>query len=99
VERFDRQDTEGVVFGRSERIELDVVVSNGTSILVEIKSSVDFSDVHIFKKKSAFYESVSDHPADKLVLVAPYATKRALDLAARLGIVVCTSPEDMENIA
>ncbi len=99
VERFDRQDTEGMVFGHSERIELDMVVTNGTTILVEIKSSADFSDVHVFKKKSAFYESVSKRPADKLVLVAPYLTKRASDLAARLGVTVCTSSEKMEDIA
>lgn len=99
VERFDRQDTEGVVFGHRERVELDVVVTNGTTILVEIKSSVDFTDVYYFKRKSEFYDAVCERPADKLVVVAPHVTERALAVAARLGVVVCTSPNEMRNLA
>ena len=40
-------DHEGLVFGRPDQIEMDIIIKNGMLIICEIKSSIDKAGVHI----------------------------------------------------
>jgi hypothetical protein len=55
AERYLAYDTEGEVFGRSDQVELDVVIQDGKAMVIEIKSSLDRGQVHLFSRKVAFY--------------------------------------------
>ncbi|MFA6221934.1 MAG: DUF3782 domain-containing protein [Desulfomonilaceae bacterium] len=45
-------DEDGIVFGRPEQIELDIVLKNGKFLIMEIKSSLSRADVILFAKKA-----------------------------------------------
>ncbi len=56
MERYLDYDREGIVFGRPDQVELDVIIHNGTLILCEIKSSLSKSDLYAFWRKKNYYE-------------------------------------------
>jgi hypothetical protein len=89
-------DDSGVVFGRPDQIELDIVVANGVMIICEIKSSMSKSDMHIFERKARFYERKHNRQATRLMVISPMVDKRARALADQLGIAVYSYPEDIE---
>ncbi|GAB6068691.1 DUF3782 domain-containing protein [Methylothermus subterraneus] len=88
-------DASGEVFGRPDQIELDVIIRNGALILCEIKSSLDKGDVYLFERKARFYEKLHQRRADRLIAISPYATSRAREVAARLGIEVYSDAVDV----
>jgi hypothetical protein len=90
VERWRAFDDEGVVYGRPSDVEVDVAVSDGRVLLVEVSSHVRRSDISLFKCKAAFYERRCGRVPDRLVVVTPYADQDAVELAAALGIEVHT---------
>jgi hypothetical protein len=90
VERWRAFDDEGVVYGRPSDVEVDVAVSDGRVLLVEVSSHVRRSDISLFKRKAAFYERRCGRVPDRLVVVTPYADQDAVELAAALGIEVHT---------
>jgi hypothetical protein len=96
TERFLQRDEEGEVFGSPDQIELDVVVTNGEVLVVEIKSSVNKGDVHWFRRKVAFFERVTGRKVDRKLIVTPYADPFARQTALRFGIELCT---DLEALA
>ncbi len=96
VERFQGYDKEGIVFGRPDQIELDVVIKNGQTWLIEIKSSVSKADVYIFQRKVEFYEREKKVKVDKKIIISPMVENAALDLAKDFGIKVYSQPEDVE---
>ena len=56
VERYLKFDEEGMVFGRPDQVELDIVMRDKKVFLIEIKSSVSRGDVSIFERKARFYQ-------------------------------------------
>ena len=90
VERWRGFDDEGFVYGYPSDVEVDVAVSDGKVLLVEVASHVRCSDVSLFKRKAAFYERRVGVAVDRLVLVTPYAEEGAVELAAKLGIELHT---------
>ncbi|MBI5486807.1 MAG: hypothetical protein HY905_05715, partial [Deltaproteobacteria bacterium] len=46
------EDMDGIVFGRRARVELDVVVRNGETIVVEIKAHAGRGDVAEFARSA-----------------------------------------------
>ncbi len=88
-------DQAGEVFGRPDQIELDVIVRNGTLILCELKSSLDKGDVYLFERKARFYEKLHQRRADRLIMISPYATARAREVAAKLGIELYSDAEEV----
>lgn len=95
VRNINEFDQDGEVFGRPDQVELDVVIRNGSLLIIEIKSSFSHSDVHIFERKARFFERHHQRRADRLIIVSPMVDHRARHLAEALGIEVCTSPEDV----
>jgi hypothetical protein len=90
VRHWEGFDQEGVVFGHPASIELDVVVSNGGTLVIEVKSHVSTADLAAFERKTKIYEQQTGGHADRLV-VSPSVEPRALQMAQDLGIQVSTS--------
>ncbi|MEM3761228.1 MAG: DUF3782 domain-containing protein [Archaeoglobaceae archaeon] len=88
VERWVKKDFDGFVFGYPSDVEVDVVIRDRRTILVEIKSSISQGDVLVFKRKAEFYEKETGVKPSKLVMVTPFADEKAIELAANLGIEI-----------
>ena len=97
AERVIDYDAEGKVFGYPEYIELDVVAHNGALILVEIKSSLHKADTYLFQRKIDFYTQKTGRQADRKLMITPYADHRAVEVAARLGIEICTDVDKLQD--
>jgi hypothetical protein len=97
TERVIEYDTEGEVFGYPEYIELDVVAHNGKLILVEIKSSFVKADAYVFQRKVDFYAQKTDRQVDRKLVITPYADPRAVEVAARLGLEICTDADRLKK--
>ncbi|VEN74171.1 conserved hypothetical protein [Candidatus Desulfarcum epimagneticum] len=95
VERYWDFDTDGVVFGRPDQIEMDVIIHNGTLILCEIKSSASKSQVYTFWKKKRFYEKKHGRKADRALIISPMVDKKAGETAEKLGIEVFGYVQDV----
>ena len=91
-------DQEGVVFGRPDQIELDVIVKNGLLIICELKSSMSRSDVHIFERKARFYEKRYQRQANRLLIISPMVEEKAAKIADELGIEVFNDSLDVEKL-
>ncbi|NOT58231.1 MAG: DUF3782 domain-containing protein [Deltaproteobacteria bacterium] len=96
AERFLAMDTTGHVFGRPEQIELDVVVKNGRVLVIELKSSLDKAHVYSFARKVEFYAQHTGRQVSRQLIIAPYVDKRAEEVAAQLGVEICT---DIQTLA
>jgi hypothetical protein len=90
VERWRGFDEEGSVYGHPSDVEVDVAVSDGKVLLIEVASHVRRSDISLFRRKAAFYERRGGRVPDRLVVVTPYADEDAFELASSLGIEVHT---------
>ncbi len=93
VSKWVTVDREGVVFGHSAVIEVDVLIKDDTHILVEYKSLADRADVAELYRVGRLYEKetgVKPH----LLLVAPGYRRRAKELADELGVEIRGEPVD-----
>ncbi len=88
VERYQDFDHEGVVFGRPDQVEMDLIIHNGTLILCEIKSSVSKSEMYTFWRKKKFYEDRHQRTADRTIVISPMTDRAAADVAEKLGIEI-----------
>ena len=90
VEKYRKIDTEGQVHGHTCEVEIDVAVSNGMIVLIEIKSSLDHWDVYTFNRIAEFYEHQENKKADRKMIISPFVTERVVNVAADLGIQIFT---------
>ena len=97
VFRYQEKDREGIIFGRPDQVEIDVVISNGEVWLFELKSGVSKADVFYFKKKAEFYEKKEGRKPTRLVIISPIPIPQAIEAARYLGIELYFSPEHMER--
>ena len=95
VERYEDYDHDGVVFGRPDQVELDVIIYNGTLILCEIKSSVSKSEMYAFWRKKDFYEKKHDRKATRVMVISPMIDDRAREVAKKLNIEVYVYADDV----
>lgn len=86
VVNVNEYDDQGMVFGRPDQVELDVIITNGTLILMELKSSIDKAGMYIFERKARFYEQRHGRKATRLIVVSPMIDARARTVGERLGI-------------
>ena len=91
-------DDEGIVFGRPDQIELDVIIKNGLLIICELKSSMSRSDVYTFEKKVRFYEKRHQRQATRLLIISPMVDDKARWIADELGIEVFDDSLDVESL-
>jgi hypothetical protein len=93
VKHWEGFDPEGIVFGHPASIELDLVVRNGGTLLIELKSHVSRGDLVVFHRKANIFEQATGTHAERLV-VSPSVEPRARELARDLGIEISTSLAD-----
>ncbi|PIE34034.1 hypothetical protein CSA56_08950 [candidate division KSB3 bacterium] len=79
-------DDSGMVFGRPEQVELDLIVQNGLLIICEIKSSVSKADVYSFERKVRYYEKTHQRTCTRMMLISPMMDERAKQVAGELSI-------------
>ena len=90
-------DDEGIVFGRPDQVELDLIIRDGTLIICEIKSSMSKGDVNLFERKARFYESRHGRTADRMVIISPMVDDAAEALARKVGIEIYSHAEDVAD--
>jgi len=90
VERWRAYDETGMVFGYPSEVEVDVTVSDGKLILIEVSSHVRASDVFQFRRKAELYEKMTGRKPDRLIIVTPYIDEKALEAARQLGVEAYT---------
>ncbi|MFH0994355.1 MAG: DUF3782 domain-containing protein [Pseudomonadota bacterium] len=88
-------DHAGVVFGRPDQIELDIIINNGILIIVEIKSSMSKPEMYIFERKVRFYEERHQRKASEMIVISPMVAPNAMPVAEKLGIRIYSSAEDV----
>ena len=92
-------DDEGMVFGRPDQVELDIIVLNGLLILCELKSSMSKGDMYIFERKVRFYEKRHQRIADRKIVISPMVDAKARVVAQALGIEVFSYSDDVTGLA
>jgi hypothetical protein len=92
-------DDEGMVFGRPDQVELDIIVLNGLLILCELKSSLPKGEIYIFERKARYYEKRHQRTADRLIVVSPMVDAKAREVAKALGIEVFSYSEEVTGLA
>jgi hypothetical protein len=90
VERWRVYDNAGIVFGYPSEVEVDIAVSDGKLILIEVSSYVRASDVLQFRRKAELYEKMTRRKPDRLIIVTPYIDERVLEAARQLGVEAYT---------
>jgi hypothetical protein len=90
VERWITRDEDGIVYGFSSIVEIDIAIKDGKTMLIEISSSVDKSKVAAFLRKAQLYEKKTGIKPEKLIMVTPYADEDAIEAAREVGVEVYT---------
>ena len=88
------QDSEGKVFGRPDQVEMDIVVTNGVCMAIEIKSSVDKQAIYLFDRKVQAYSEREGRTVNRKIVISPMVDSRAFRVAKELGIEVFTRSDD-----
>ena len=86
VINVNEYDDQGVVFGRPEQVELDVIIKDGLLLICELKSWIDKAGMYIFERKARFYEKRHQRQANRLIVISPMIDAPACKVAERLGI-------------
>ena len=97
VERYEDYDHEGVIFGRPDQVELDLIIYNNTLILCEIKSSISKSQMYTFWRKKNFYEEKHNRKVNRVIVISPMVDDNARPVAKNLGIEVYSYAEDVKK--
>ena len=87
-------DDEGLVFGRPDQVEIDLIIRNGEVILCELKSSMSKSDMYTFDRKVQYYERRHQRPVRRKLVISPMVHPTARPVAEQLGIEVFSYVED-----
>jgi hypothetical protein len=90
VEKWTVFDEAGRVYGYPSLVDVDVTVSDGKLILIEVSSHIKTSDITTFRRKAELYMEKTGKRPDKLVVVTPYIDDTAQKAAKELGIEVYT---------
>lgn len=94
VEKWLYYDADGYVYGYPSEIELDVIVKDNITMIVEISSAIRRSDLIIIKRKAELYMRVTGKAVDRVLVITPYIGDRNPDyvrvMAERMGIKVIT---------
>ncbi|MEL9990016.1 MAG: DUF3782 domain-containing protein [Thermoproteus sp.] len=65
-------DAEGYVYGFPSEVEIDVVVRDGKTILVELTAAVRRGDLPIVLKKKEYYEKRTGAKVDSVYVITPF---------------------------
>jgi len=90
IEKWTVYDQAGKVYGYPSVVDIDVILKDEKTILVEVSSHIKKSDIIIFKKKAELYEEETGRKPDKLLIVTPYIDEEALKASEKMEIEVYT---------
>ncbi|MFO1431416.1 MAG: DUF3782 domain-containing protein [Candidatus Competibacteraceae bacterium] len=96
VLNVNEYDDEGVVFGRPDQIELDVIIKNGLLLICELKSSMDKAAMYAFERKARFYGRRHGRQARRLIVISPMIDAKARQVAERLRIELYSDSDEVE---
>ena len=88
VKKWEAYDDEGFVFGYPSQIEVDVVLHDDKTILIEVMSHARSSDLYLLKRKSQLYEKKTGKKPSRLVIVTPYADESVEESSKQLEIEI-----------
>ena len=95
VQNFIGLDESGIVFGRPDQIELDIIIKNGVLIIMELKFSISKNDLYIFERKVRWYESKFDIIVNRAIVVSPMVDRWAIAVAEKLKIELFSNFDDL----
>jgi hypothetical protein len=98
VMNLNEYNQDGMVFGRPDQVEIDVIIKNGVVILCEIKSSMSKSDMYIFDRKATFYENRHQRSVTRKIVMCPMVDHRALPVAENLAIEVYSYSDQVKEL-
>ncbi|MHA1148801.1 MAG: hypothetical protein ACTSR8_11235 [Promethearchaeota archaeon] len=75
IEQKEIIDEEGIIFPKGYRTDIDVLVENGKTILIEIKFRVDNRDLYHFVQVAKLYEKLYKKPDELWVLTFEISPK------------------------
>lgn len=90
IEKWTVYDQSGKVYGYPSVIDIDIILKDEKTILIEVSSHIKKSDIIIFKKKAELYEEKTGRKPDKLLIVTPYIDEEALKASEKMEIEVYT---------
>ncbi len=94
AERLTLRDEKGELFGvPGQVVEFDALVHDGERFLVEVKAFAEEEDVLLFRRKVEFAARHLPQPF-RAVMVAPFAHRRAIQAARRLGVTLLAAEEE-----
>jgi hypothetical protein len=98
--KVDREiifDKDGIVYGYPSEVEIDVIISDGKVILVELTASLKRSDLIPFSKKKELYEKEKGRKVSEVVVITPFIDdkneERIIAIAKSLGIRIIKPSE------
>ncbi|WP_322798667.1 DUF3782 domain-containing protein [Thermoflexus sp.] len=95
VERWQAFDEQGEVFGYPAFVELDVVIRDGTHMVIELKTSATLEALATLERKVRFYERRVGQPVKRRILVTPWFESGVKEAAQRMGWELYGEPEDL----
>uniref|UniRef100_UPI000B12835B PD-(D/E)XK nuclease family protein n=1 Tax=Vulcanisaeta distributa TaxID=164451 RepID=UPI000B12835B len=99
VEKWLYYDADGYVYGYPSEIELDVIVKDNITMIVEISSAIRRSDLIIIKRKAELYMKATGRTVDRILAITPYIGDKNPDyvrvMAERMGGIKVITPEGM----
>jgi hypothetical protein len=98
VLHINEYDDQGIVFGQSDQVELDIIIQNGVLILCEIKSSIDKAGMYTFERKVRFYEQKHGRKATRRLVISPMIDAKAQKVAEKLGIETFSDATEVESL-
>ncbi|MEI7867149.1 MAG: DUF3782 domain-containing protein [Candidatus Methylumidiphilus sp.] len=88
VQNSTEHDDEGMVFGRPDQVELDIINLHGLLILCELQFSIGKCDIYFFERKVKFYEKHHHCTIDRRIAVGLLIEENAREFAKALNIEI-----------
>ncbi|PMP59770.1 MAG: hypothetical protein C0171_04010 [Caldisphaera sp.] len=93
-------DREGYVYNEPSEIEIDIVIKDGNTMIIEIMSSLKRSDLPIIKKKTELYEKKNGVKVNQIIVITPFIHDKYQDqviaMANSMGIKIITSLDNIK---
>lgn len=95
INEFDDQ---GMVFGRPDQVELDIIIQNSMLIICELKFSMSKGEMYIFERKVKFYETRHQRTANRRMVISPMVDAKAREVAKALGIEIFSYSDEVTGL-
>jgi len=94
VVKWKRRDTNRIIFPYPRDVEIDILIKNGRTLAIEVKSSVTKGEVEAFDRSVQFYEKVEGKKVDDKIIVGVYPYPGVVEYARLYSIKVVPDIEE-----